>query len=468
MNKKELDILAINYIKDKLSLNILNNVYEIGAYFNDNSYEDMENSIKVIRDKLPKYFYDIKNVISLDFEKRESFINNIKEDIKNIEELTLPLIATLKFSDLLVSIISDYYQIKVAKIDKDNKFEPNTVLTQVYKLLENEEKNNTLEENGGLLLSIINCSMTKENYKEYITRSLNILFEQATEKMVDATIETLKFKFAPFFYLEESEEKQQLLNIFNKKYDSLEEDELLETLETLDKIGQKYSNKIGDIGAIYGCFMDILAIYNFAIDTDYLFKDDFILKDMYYYTCEMIENKDFSMYENIENNIENKYEEILQKIATNEKIIKKQVYKKSYDDYTDAIKVCVSLDDYSSLNFEKNVLFKSQCNNTNIATQQFISEKIEEFLTFINNLNIDNIIAKKLKQQFFFYIPCPLGLNSLKIYFKNAFEGLKEETGLLVAYKFLALANPQAFEESMELEHHHHHHCCDENCNHSH
>ena len=465
MNKKELDILAINYIKDKLSLNILNNVYEIGAYFAEDSYDHMQENIKAIRDKLPNHFYNIKNVISQDFDNRRTFIEDIKKDIEDLENLSLPLIATLKFADLLVSIISDYYQIKVAKIDKDTKFEPKAILQEIYKLLDNEENNNTLQENGGLLLSIVNCSMTKDNYKEYINRSLNILFEEATERMVDATIETLKFKFAPFSYLSESEDKETLLNIFNKKYDTMEEEELLQTLETLDSIGQKYSSKIGDIGAIYGCFMDILAIYNFAIDTDYLFKDDFILKDMYYYTCEMIENKDYSMYENIETNIENKYEQILQNISKNEKIIKKQVYKKPYDEYTDAIKVCVSLDDYSGLNFEKNVLFKSKLNNTNMVTQKFLNEKIEEFITFINSLNVDNTMLKKLKQQFFFYVPCPLGLNALKIYFKNALEGLKDETGLLVTYKFLALANPQVFDESVELEHHH---CCDENCNHSH
>lgn len=465
MNKKELDILAINYIKDKLYLNILNNIYEIGAYFADDSYEDMQEDIKNIRNKLPNYFYNIKNVISQDFEDRKTFINDITKDIESLENLTLPLIATLKFADLLVSIISDYYQIKIAKIEKDTKFEPQTVLQEIYKLLDNEERNNTLEQNGGLLLSIVNCSMTKDNYKEYTNRSLNILFQEATERMVDATIETLKFKFAPFNYLGEFEEKETLLNILNKKYEDMEEEELLHILETLDNIGQKYSSKIGDIGAVYGCFMDILAIYNFAIDTNYLFKDDFILKDMYYYTCEMIENKDYSMYENIENNIESKYEEILQNVIKNEKIIKKQVYKKPYEEYTDAIKVCVSLDDYSSLNFEKNILFKSKCNNHNIATQDFINKKIEEFLTFINSLNVDNKIFKKLKQQFFFYVPCPLGLNALKIYFKNALNGLKDETGLLVTYKFLALANPQVFDESTELEHHH---CCDENCNHNH
>lgn len=467
MNKKKLEILAINYIKDKLSLNVLNNIYEIGAYFADDSYEDIQEDIKNIINKLPNYFYNIKNVISEDFDNRKTFINDITKDIENLENLTLPLIATLRFVDLLVSVISDYYQIKVAKIEKDTKFEPQTILQEIYNLLDNEERNNTLEESSGLLLSIVNYSMTKDNYKEYINRSLNILFQEATERMVDDTIEILKFNFAPFNYLGEVEEKEILLNILNKKYEDMEEEELLQILERLDSIGQKYSSKIGDIGAIYGCFMDILAIYNFAIDTDYLFKDDFILKDMYYYTCEMIENKDYSMYENIENNIESKYEEILQNVIKNEKVIKKQVYKKPYDEYTDAIKVCVSLEDYSGLNFEENILFKSKskCNNTDIVTQKFIDEKIEEFLTFISSLNVDNRILKKLKQQFFFYIPCPLDLNSLKIYFKNALEGLKDETGLLVTYKFLVLVNPQVFDEITELEYNH---CCDENCNHNH
>ncbi len=465
MNKKELDILAINYIKDKLSLNILNNIYEIGGYFSQDSYEDLDNNIKEIKDKLPNYFYNIKNIISKDFDDRKSFILDIQNDIKALEDLSIPFVATLKFSDLLCSIITDYYQLKVTKTYPDKPLDNKTVLEEIYKLLEDEEENKTLEENGGLLMSIVNCSMTKDNYREYIYRGLNILFQEATEKMIDSTINTLKFNFAPFKYLENSKEKDTLLNIFNKKYDELEEDELLELLETLDSIGKSYSSKIGDIGAIYGCFMDILAIYNFAVDTDYIFKDDFILKDMYYYTCEMIENKDYSMYENIEENIESKYEEILNNVIKNEKKIKKQIYKKPYDEYSDALKVCIALEDYSNLNFEKNILFKSSCNNVNIASNKFLDEKIEEFLSFIENLDVDNTMLKRLKQQFFFYIPCPLGLNALKIYFKNALEGLKTETTILVGYKFLALAHPHLLDPSIDINHQ----CNDDcNCNHNH
>ena len=366
---------------------------------------------------------------------------------------------------MLCSIITDYYQLKVAKTYPDKPLDNKTVLEEIYKLLEDEEETKTLEENGGLLMSIVNCSMTKDNYREYIYRGLNILFQEATEKMIDSTINTLKFNFAPFKYLENSKEKNTLINIFNKKYDEIEENELLKLLETLDNIGEAYSSKIGDIGAIYGCFMDILAIYNFAVDTDYIFKDDFILKDMYYYTCEMIENKDYSMYENIEENIENKYEEILNNVIKNDKKIKKQIYKKPYDEYSDALKVCIALEDYSNLNFEKNILFKSSCNNNNMATQKFLDEKIEEFLSFIDNLDVSNTMLKRLKQQFFFYIPCPLGLNALKIYFKNALEGLKTETTILVGYKFLALANPHLLDPSIDINHQ-----CDDgcNCNHNH
>lgn len=465
MNKKELDILTINYIKDKLSLSILNNIYEIGRYFSQDNYENLDDNIKKIKDKLPNYFCNIKNVISKDFDDRKNFILDIKNDIKTLEDLSVPFIATLKFSDLLCSIITDYYQLKVAKTYQDKPIDSQIVLEEIYKLLEDEEENKTLEENGGLLMAIVNCSMTKDNYKEYIYRGLNILFKEATEKMIDATINTLKFNFAPFKYLDNSKEKNILLNIFNKKYDKLDEIELLELLENLDSIGKSYSSKIGDINAIYGCFMDILAIYNFTVDADYIFKDDFILKDMFYYTCEMIEKKDYSMYENIEENIENKYEEILNNVIKNEKKIKKQIYKKPYDEYSDALKVCVTLEDYSSLNFEKNILFKSSCNNSNIATQKFLDTKIEEFLTFIDNLDINNTMLKRLKQHFFFYIPCPLSLNALKIYFKNTLEGLKIETTALVGYKFLALSNPHLLDNNINLNHQCDNNC---NCNHSH
>ncbi|WP_250278570.1 hypothetical protein [[Clostridium] colinum] len=462
MNEKELNSLAITYVKDKLSLKILNNIYEICEYFEEDSYEDMDISIKKIKNNLPNYFYNIKNILSKDFESRVPFIDNIKQDIKQIEKVQISLKATLNFIDLLSSIISDYYQIKNGEIDDNIKFKAEMVLDIIYTFLDELDSENTIQKNAGLLLSLLSCNMIKMDYKDYITKSLNVLFEKSTEKLVDEEIENLKFKFAPFMYIED---KDFLINIFNKKYESMKEDELLEILENLDKMAEKYSNKIGDIGAIYGCIMDILSIYNFAVDTEYLFKDDFILKDMYYYTCEMIENKDFSTYENIANNMEVKYEQILKNVLKNEEIIKNYIKKIKYDNYTDAIKVCLALEDYDVLNFEKNIIFSCSNSTNNIATQEFKDKKIEEFLSFIDSLDITNIMLKKLKQEFFIYIPCPLNINALKIYFKNALEGLKNETGILITYKFKTLIDSEMIEALEELEQHN---CSDECCNHNH
>ncbi len=468
MKEKKLDSLAIKCIKDKLCLNILNNIYEIGEYFEKDMYANIGYEINKIKDKLPSYFYNIKNVVSQKFDKRTPFIDDIKKDIKKIEEEALTFLATLKFTDLLTSIISDYYQTKNALLNEDFVNNDSSLnedtLKQIYSLLEKEAQNNSLVENGGLFLSMINCSITKDNYNEYIKKSFDILFLDNTKDMISSKIDTLKFKFAPFKYIKESEDKKTLFNIFEKNYENLEKDELLDILKTLDNIAEEYSNKIGDIKAIYGCFMDILAIYNFAPDLDYIFKDDFILKDMFYYTCEMIENKDFSTYENITKNIEKKFEQILNNIEKDEKTIKTNVSKNVYDTYSEAIQVLIALDTYSPLNFEKNILLSSKDSN-DLADKSFIEDKTNDFLSFINNLDISNIKLKKLKQQFFFYIPCPLHLEALKIYFKNTFKGLKKETSLLVSYKFLSLANPNFIDELADLENHH---CCDDHCNHNH
>lgn len=454
MDKKQLDTLAFEYIQKKLSLGLLNGIYEVCQCSKDECYTNLSQDFKEIKDRLPKYFYQIKEVLSLNFEDRKPFINQILKDNEKLKNLAKPVLASLNSADLLISIISDYYEINKAKITDKLDFKKEMIIDEIYQLLDEEDKQNMLQQNGGILLSIPPCSMTKENYNEYITRSLNILFEKATEKMVHNTTNMLKFKFFPFNSLDHSQNAKTLLNILNQKYDNLNEDELLDLLETLDKIASDCNRQMGDFTCVSDCLMELLAIYEFAIDTDYLFNQDFVLKDMFYYTCEMIEKNDFSSYENIENNFESKFIETSEVVENNYKKIKKVVSKNPNDNYSDAIKVFVLLDDYNAFNFEKDIIFKcdESLKNDKLASDSFISEKTADFLNFINNIDISNYALKSLKQQFFCYIPCPLNVNALKIYFNNTLDNLKEKTALLVSYKIILLNNPNLFNNNLDLE----------------
>lgn len=450
MDKNQLDTLAFQYIQKKLSLGILNGICEICEYSKDEFYTNLSQDFKEIKNRLPKYFYQIKEVLSLDFENRKPFIDQILKDNEKLKTMAKPVLATLNSADLLISIISDYYEINKAEITDKLNFKKEIIIDEIYQLLDEEDKQNMLEQNGGILLSIPPCSMTKENYNEYITRSLNILFEKATEKMVNNTTNMLKFKFFPFEHLDDTKDAKTLLNILNQKYDNLNEDELLNLLETLDKIASDCTNQIGDFKCICDCLMEILAIYKFAIDTDYIFNQDFVLKDMYYYTCEMIEKNDFSQYENIQQTVENKFIETLECVENNYKKIKKAIYKNN--NYSDAIKVFILLEDYNAFDFEKDIVFKynESLKDDKLASDSFINEKITDFLNFINNINIQNYALKSLKQQFFCYIPCPLNVNALKIYFNNTLDNLKENTALLVSYKIILLNNPNLFDSQLE------------------
>lgn len=454
MDKKQLDTLAFKYIQKKLSLGLLSNICEVAQYSKDECYTNLSQDFKEIKDKLPKYFYQIKEVLSLDFEKRKPFINEILKDNEKLKILAKPVLAKLNSADLLISIISDYYEINKAEITDKLTFKKEIILDEIYHLLEEEDEQNMLQQNGGILLSILPCSMTKENYNEYITKSLNILFEKETEKIANNTINMLKFKFFPFNHLDDSKDAKTLLNILNQKYDNLNEDELLHLLETLDEIAFDCNRQIGDFTCMSDCLMELLAIYEFAIDTDYLFNQDFVLKDMFYYTCEMIEKNDFSDYENIESSFEKKFVETLEEVENNYKKIKKAIYKNTNDNYSDAIKVFVLLDSYNAFNFEKDIIFKCDENlkDDKLASDTFVNDKIVDFLNFINNLEVSNYTLKSLKQQFFGYIPCPLNINALKIYFNNTLDNLKEKTALLVSYKIILLNNPSLFEPQIELE----------------
>lgn len=458
MKKSNIDNLVVENVKNVLSLRILSIVSELDLHFNNKDYVDDE--IKQFREKLTSSFFNIKKVLALPFEERVIYLDEIKNILENIEKKTLSIFATMYFSDLLNSFLIEQDRLDLAKLET---YDYKLALDGINKLLNEEAKNNTIVQNGSVLLALTHFNMPRENFKDYLTKSLNLIFVNNSEANICAKLNLLKFKFAPFKFVKENEETKVLFDILNSNFKQMSKDEILKNLDILENISDTYVNKIGDFYAIYSSFLDILTIYTFAIDIEYITDDDFVLKDIFYYCYEMIENKDFSNFENIEEKVNEKIDILMDTIFKNDKIIENNLSKLPKEKYTEAIKIYIALENYSKIDLETNSISKSDCKNTNVASYEFVKTKVNEFLQFVDDLNINNSFAKFIKQNFLPNIPCPLSVEALKIYFKNNLSSLPNNLGVLASYKIITFANPNLLEEISNHEHIHHNHddCCD-------
>lgn len=462
MNQNTLDKKAMSIIKDKLSFAMLNTITEICMYSEekkDFTY-NVPQYIEDYKSDILLNFKNLENILCKDIEQRKDEILYLENKIQSFEKDAISFFACLNFCDLISSIVSDYYQLKTIVLDTDKKLPIDKTINDICSLIDFEEREGDILKNGSILLSVIPYSMTKENYKDYIIKSFKYLFEGATKGIIENSVNTFKFKFSSLEQMEDGAIKNRLIDICNINFEEKSQEELLNILEEIEAIAKDYAQIIGDISAIYSSLMELLAIINFTVDKNYLFEDDFLLKDIFYSTKEMIEDETFEiMSDTILEKCEENLEKLIDKIESEEKQLKNIVKNQTYDKLTNTVKIVIALDEYLGVNLEKNILFKSHyTENDEKVTEELIIKKADEFVSYVNNLKFSNKLLKRLKQQFFFYIPCPFNASFLKNHFSNVLSNLPEKMEILTSYKLFAFTNPKEFSEFLNESKHTHIH----------
>lgn len=471
MKKNNLEKNAIIFIKNKINFGILNIIYDICI----NSKEDDEyiipNNILEYKNFVIESFKNIENILGKELKERKSEISILEQKISNIKKDSLPVLACLEFCDLLSAIISDNYHL--TKIKTNNLlFNKNIIIQNFCSAIDYEENNRTLFENGSILLSLIPCYMTKQNYSEYILKSFQNIFmgTDINKGIALNTVKAFKFKFSSIEQITDLSIKTRLKEILELNFDKKTEKELLSLLEELDSISKEYVQMIGEASIIYGCLMELLAVYKFAIDKEYLFEQDFLFKDIFYSTKEMIEKNSFEiMADTIIKKVEDKIEEIIKIIDKDEEDLQSMINDLSYDDLSEPVKIAMTINEYSSLSFEKNVILGKNQVNYEPVDDEFIKEMADDFIDYISKLDFSNKLLKRFKQHFFAYIPCSFNANYLKNYFISALSNLPEKMTILADMKLSSILNPQDFSKPLEenySSHSEHQHNCD--CNHNH
>lgn len=446
---KEFIELGERYIKNNYTLGLLNIIFEIGQYIEDLDELDRAFKIKGVEQifgRMQKAVYELKEVMELGIDKREEKKEIIKKDLQTLLEIIRNLCLKYKFAEIVENQYTDYHKLVQEDFEEYEQNDTSYIFEDIEQFLEEAESKNQV----GLVFASINHNMPRETYKHYIKTGLYKMLENRDKKEIKTMLSVLKFKFAPFHFIEEDLEKKMLIDAISKSYKDLSTEDVEEVLQTSEDIISENIDILGTIGAIYLNYQDLLNMYSECESLDEICQDDFIIKDMYFYTRESIkEGKLETLSEYIEKPFFERYTKLLDE---NEKIYTKivQYLSKNKQPIPDIIKKCVNLHKMSIDMLEEKSLILENEETSEIASKEYIDESIEEFFNFIDNLDINNIALKKLKQNLFYYIPCEISKKEILAMINASLTSLDCKNRVLSEVKILSIVNPEKFEELMQ------------------
>ena len=422
--EKKLNEIGTKYFNNKLSLSLLDNMFEIISY--TKNLEELEQifkfkQIQEIYLKNQKRVCSLKELLNTPIEDRQDSIKDIIKDIYIITEVGKQLVAEYTFAELIQRIYLDY--LHILEIDDSLKYSPDDIFSDLISYLDEDEN----LEKTNQILACLKCNMTKENYNDYIISAFKKLYKDIDLEIAKKKTDNLKLKFAPYIYIKDEEKKKYLWNLFIKdnKLDNITD--IQEIIDDLESIIWKNMDLIGTLDTIYSNCEDILYIYKFCKSLEEIFQDDFIFKDIYFYICEKIEERDFeALNEDILKICEDKIE-----LFTNQNI---KNIKEINNHSSDITNICNFIDMREKLDFEQKIIYMELGNDKNLIDDENIYKEANNFIDFINNLDIDNKHKKILKQQFFFHMPCNISKKEIIKILENNLYSLNKIDGLITTY----------------------------------
>ena len=494
MNLKEKKIkdIAFELIPQKLRMNILNLISDIcinkRVFFNYKFSEEIKEYLYLIEN----FTLELNDIFSLSMDKREKFLDKINEAKKNIKEISRSLFIYDNFKLFLFDLFNEensYRKINEYDDFENYKFAYYAVLDDCLKFI--YEKENALEfkqkyiesVKKGKIISCLPMKMTKVRYNDYLRNSFLNMFRGTTKNSVIGLMEFLKYSFAPFNIKEYGKYfhyvGEKLLSLFDVDIASLSDADIDENIELIFDLESDIDELKEILSSFYNDLNYIQNLALFCVDSEYLFEDDIMFKDLYFSTKNIIEAGENELF----------IDDILDRVYDKIELMENEINSmdKNFDDILDMIDIeKISEDVYTYVmtkiriddNFNEELhLSMMDCfdreENDVLADEQFLNDRIDDFLDFVKNscLSIPNKKAKKLKALFLKNIMCPMDSKEYEEYIEYVINSLEDmERGTMYMYKLSDLFEREGFNIDNyncdnNTEHKHHEHC---GCGHTH
>jgi len=462
-SKNELEKLNINITQLKLKNNILNLVYEVCKQKKD---LHKSNELLNINRQLNSYIIQLRKILEKDLNNREEYIKNLtqlKEEIlKNSNIISAQLVFTAITQKLLIKEISIK---QIGDIEKSAPISTEVARELIIDYCQNyinflDSNNKQPFENlfrKSALLSCFDLNMTRQKYEDYIKNSFQLLFNNLSKSFVDRSIKFLKyFDFAPFSIENPEnlyEESFNIINdIFNEDLKNKSVDELENLLYKLNNNYNNISSTIDFLETSYSNTNYLINISSFCIDSNFIFEDDFEIKDLYYSACNILDSTENEyLTDDVKNIAEEKIEYICDKIKQIESEFKRMI--ENIQDKSEEIKNYIEIQETLNNNFfaelGHNYFYETQDNNLELetVTKEYIQNKAEEFIKEINCTRdkIGNKKLKLIKQLFIKNLPCPFDNAEIANYIAFSTENTN-------SFLYLSLSNIIDFFEEVEFD----------------
>lgn len=472
MNNPSMEKNLVKLVEYKIKDTLLNLIYDLS----ENSEQKIEyvvpNSIHEIKGKLEKAYAELDNV--LETQDRNSYEKELSSLIKEITEAGINLNKYMAFNDQLGEKLLRAYKLDDIKnfdnnIPLNNSGLVDTVRGYLSTLPDNIESKFAM----GELISVLPLRMTRERYMDYVAKGVSLLTEGLPAEFANSCIDRLK----DMFYADCDIDFKADFPLMYEKLKST-----AETIDELDKDG--ITEALSDIDGNVDAIQDIYAILNmyfndviylqilsmFAVDTEFLFNDDMILKDLYYSLRNVITTKDTSFIEDIferaENEIEERFElskPIEEELSEKIKSMTEEDYKALSDDTKTAINVNNTISEMFYRELDEHIMLLKDKNKSTDEMTGELTEYVDKVTETMANSE-----KKFIKQNFLKNLPCPMSKDELAEYCAYALDGINDRALSLVTYGNIFQITDEAEKEINEHEHHHHHHDHDCTCGHDH
>ena len=468
MNTPATEKKLVKLVEYKIKDTMLNLIYDIAENPASKAGYIVPNSILNIRDSLEKAYTELENV--LDTTDRKSYEEELSSITKEIIKCGLNVNKYISANEQLGEKLLRYYKLNDVKnvdssIPLNNSGLSNTVRGYVSTLPESFEGKFAMAE----LISVFPLRMTGERYADYISKGVTLLTKDLPDEFANSCIDRLKDMFyadCDENFKEDFPLMYEKLDITKKDINNLDKEGIMEALNDID----------GNVEAIQGIYALLSVYFNdviymqilsmFAVDSEFLFNDDILLKDLYYSLKNVITTKDTSLLEDIfertENEISERFElskPIEEELSEKMKAITHEEYEELSPDIKTAINVNNTISEMFYSELDQSLMLSR-------GSSENVEKMTAEFINYINSKteNMENSDRKIIKQNFLKNIPCPMTKEELCDYCAYSLDGINNRELSLMTYGNIFQITDEAKKE-ME-EHHHHNHEC--SCDHEH
>lgn len=447
-------------------------------------YEKPSN-FKNIEDTVIKITNDLKDILEKPIDSRDSYISHlskIKTEIINIAE---SLYCYYAYNNQLKKIIDNYEHIIYIQEEKIANIDINAFFKDCMDFVSKD--NNPFDESTNIstLMSCFPIKMTKEKYQEYVKKSLDSLFIDASQNFIDEILRSFKLKISPTNMPEYGkyflEIKDKLETIAKLDLENLKLDELEELYNTLDDNFEIIAEIEDYLSILLECVNYQICIITFTDDIDYIIDNNLIYKDIFYTSKNILsEELENDLKERLKDLLNNTCEEIIDEIIPIEKNKNSLLKNINVEDLD--FKEILEVDNIINNLYYKTITdlvfpidLVNEKENTKLE-KNLIDNKIGEFLSFLQtSISQLPISRQKLIKQFFLEnIPSGFSKDEFYKYIVYIFDTTKdfykraiilENVGNI--FLNLGFIEPPIDDHDNCCEKHHHSHdhedcCCDE------